>query len=855
MYAGKLSQVYARPLIPVLSALMAGIVSGVWFAGPSGLGPPVALFAVLPVILVSKRKRAALLPLVLFFGLGCWSVQSWSSPSLPVNHVSRFIDDKPWHIVGELAGHVEQFPDRTRFDLKVETLARGGASYQAGGLVRVTVLEPHKGLLAGDRLGLQARLSAVRNFNNPGRFDYRRYLAFRGILASASVPRKDLVIKMGPARGFRFDRAIGRLREAVARLIDRATSEEAARQETGQGPEPAPRAGNEISGLINALIAGDRSGVSPNMRDAFNRIGAGHLLAISGLHVGMVATLAFFCLRYLLSRSQRVLLAAWAAKGAAVLSLLPVLFYGFLAGMSPSTQRAVIMVALFLAAMVFEKERDDFNTLAFAAFVILTISPWALFEASFQLSFIAVFSILYALRHTPLAVQLKEGSNRYYRRLVLFLLVSISATLGTLPLTLYHFNQISIIGIFANCIMVPLVGFLVVPLGLTAIFFLPVSEIISISMMKVSAAIMELGVRLAFFMSGWPFAAARTVTPTLIEAALFYSLLWAALNFRRIRRRRSVAVVLALVVLIDVAYWINERYCRKDLRLTAIDVRQGSSTLIEFPAGPCMLVDGGGFYDNRFDVGAMVVAPFLWKKKIGAIDVVVLTHDHPDHLNGLLSIVRDFNVKEVWMMSWRPATESYNDLLQIITHKGIRMRGPQGLAMAQTINGVQIQALYPPADFWKRRTPGARRNANNCSIVLKISFKDVSFLLPGDIEAEAETELISLACSTLKSNVLFSPHHGSGKSSTPAFLRCVNPDVAVISSGTDNIFRFPHRDILERYHANGYRIFRTDRHGAIAMTTDGAGLSIEPFLAPGAGSDGHNIFHAGMVPAAGTMRR
>jgi competence protein ComEC len=335
---------------------------------------------------------------------------------------------------------------------------------------------------------------------------------------------------------------------------------------------------------------------------------------------------------------------------------------------------------------------------------------------------------------------------------------------------------------------------------------------------------------LAVFFSKWPFAAVRTVTPTLIEIGLYYALAWVLFNFRQASRAKPLLIGLAIVALADVGYWASERYGRDELRMTVIDVGQGSSALVELPGGTCILADGGGFYDNLFDVGARVIGPFLWKRKIATVEILVLSHPDPDHLNGLLFIARHFNVREVWMNQEPADTEPYRDFLRVVSERDIRVVGPKDLVGPRLISGVQFQVLYPPVDFLERKAKDSWRTRNNNSIVLKVSFQNVSFLLPGDIEAEAEKELTYSGCTTLESDVLLVPHHGSRSSSTPELLQCVRPEIAVISSGWKNVFGFPHQKILKRYEARGCHIFHTGRQGAIAITTDGTHLSVKPFL-------------------------
>lgn len=807
------SRIYARPLLPPLAALIGGQVAGLHLPGAPG-ELPVVMVSLGVLVLLSGKKRIHFWLLILLFFMGHARIQTWIRPELPPNHVSRFADDQRWHVVGMIKGRPQLFAGRTRFVLKTETLYRKGLSQNVCGTIRVTVRGPVRGLRDGDRVACLARLRQVRNFNNPGGFDYRRYLAFRDIRATASVSHEASVVKTARGESNSFTRAVASSRDAVSDLIENATA----------GRPPASGA------VLKALLIGDKSNLSQETRDLFSRIGTSHLLAISGLHVGIVATLAFGFFRFALGRSERLLLGGWASKGAALFSLFPVLCYGFLAGMSPATQRAVIMVAVFLLSQLFERERDAVNTLALAAFVILIINPTALFSLSFQLSFAAVFAILYVLGHVRFLVQLKRRRPDLLTRLALFLGVSAAAILGTLPLSLYYFNQTSLIGLLTNCFLVPLIGFLVVPLGLFSVIVLPVSAAAALWVMKGSALILALAMDLAGFFSKSPLAAVKTVTPTLIEMVLYYALAWAVLNFRRAPWTRILLLGVSVLLLADAGYWIQKRFGRRQLKVTVIDVGQGSSTLLQFPGGPCMLVDGGGFHDNRFDMGARVVAPVLWKKKIASVDILVLSHPHPDHLNGLVFIARNFKVGEVWMTLESIDTRPYRELMQVISEKGIRVLGPKELIEPRTIGGVRIETLYPPVDFLARRPKEVWRTANNNSLVLKVSFKEVSFLLPGDVEAEAEKELAGMACDRLKSRVLVVPHHGSRGSSTPLFLNCVSPDFCIMSLGWKNIFRFPHEEVLRRYEAMGCDIYRTDLHGAVTMATEGRGLVVEPFL-------------------------
>jgi competence protein ComEC len=299
------------------------------------------------------------------------------------------------------------------------------------------------------------------------------------------------------------------------------------------------------------------------------------------------------------------------------------------------------------------------------------------------------------------------------------------------------------------------------------------------------------------------------------------------------KRLAQAAVVIVIVAGgVDVFYWLNHRFWHRDFRVTIIDVGQGSAALLELPGGYNLLVDGGGFSDpTAFDVGANIVAPFLWRKKIKTVDTLVLSHPNSDHMNGLLYIARYFNVKNVWSTGESSSVLNYHKFRKIIEKKDIQLTRFKPLLQTQHINGVQFKILYPPSDFVNRKKTEKWRNYNNNSLVLKVRFGSQTFLFPGDIMARAERELVEISGDELKSRVLIAPHHGSRTSSTDRFLDSVQPEVVIISSGWQNSEYFPHPHTLKRYKKRGYRIFRTSGDGAVAMSTDGRSLKIIPTLA------------------------
>jgi competence protein ComEC len=863
------SPIFFRPAIPLLIALICGILSGSELGGGEiWLGAIVVVSTVCVLRQAYRRHNGLLFALLLFFALGYLSITPWLEPRFPTHHIIHYAGAERWNITGTIVNQPQITNNRTRFILRVSNLADLRQSHNVTGKLRVTIVGQPPRIAVGDELRLNSRLRLITNFKNPGGFDYRRYMAFKGVWTTAYV-RGDRLVVTNRHRPLHLIEFVDSARRTLADLIDRS-------------------GGSAAGAVLKALIIGDRAQISPPIRQAFNRAGVGHLLAISGLHIGIVATVAFVLFHALMVRVKFLLWKAGTRKVAALLSLLPVIFYGTLAGFSPSTQRAVIMVSVFLLTFLFESEQDPLNTLALAALLILVADPPALFSISFQLSFSAVFAILYGLsRLQPRdALQPKPLPASWFFRvrskLVSFLLVSFLAICGSLPLVAYYFNQVSLIGLAANFVVVPLIGFVTIPLGLMGLFVLPLSVALASWCIKASLLILSFSLNIVTLIADLPFAAVKVVTPSLLEILCFYIMGWTLLNLRILDRPaiipppsdcgagdpiksttyfrppwsgsgilgkilkipsplagngpRSVKAVhitlvtVLMILILDAGYWLYQRYGSSDLRVTIIDVGDGSASLLELPGGYTILVDGGGFSDNSaFDVGEKIVAPLLWRNKIRTVDTLILSHPNSDHLNGLIYIARYFNVKNVWSNNEPHDTRGYAKFMEVIAQKNIRLAAFKDLPRRHRIGGVELDILYPPPEFLKFKETQKWRNANNNSLVVKATFESISFLFPGDIMADAEKELVRLAGRNLPSSVLIAPHHGSKTSNSKIFIEAVNPEVVILSSSRNGRFKFPHRTTLNRYSRQGCSIWRTDLNGAIHLSTDGRHLHVKAF--------------------------
>jgi competence protein ComEC len=808
--------IYFRPLIPLLIVLMIGIVLGASFPGQSLSACGVALICVLMIVRdILRRESATISPLLLFAAIGYLTIQPYVSPLLPPNHVSRFADDKEWEISGVIADEPVQNEKRIKFVLKAERLPRKDVKDdKVVGKIRITAdkKEHNPDLHFGDRISITGKLKRPHSFNNPGGFDYERFLAFQKIWVTAYAKT---ISKKDPEKGLRWH--LEDTRRKISDII----------KQYGEGKEETE--------LLRASIMGDQSGISSETYTQFQRVGVAHLIAISGLNIAVIGFVAFAFFLWLLSRFRFFLFRAWTKKGAAILSIFPVIYYGLISGMAPPALRSVVMVLVFQAAIIFEKEGDPINTLTVAALLILAAHPPSLFSVSFQLSFGCVFAMIYgALKMSELElITIREGSASEKSRFIRarefsfsFMYLSVCAIIGSLPITMFYFHQASIIGLLANIVFIPVYSYLVVVPGLTSVFAYPINTTLASYGIGFCAKVLNISLSIFKICSEQPLVAITTITPSYLEIVLFYGLCWALLNIRE-RIAKIAVVIILLIGLTDAGYWTYQRYFHKDLRITFLDVGQGNSALIEFPGGKCMLIDGGGFFDSSIlDVGSGVIAPLLLQKKIMTVDTLLLTHAHEDHIGGLPYIAENFNVKQVWRNGQGEESGTYLRFLEIIQRKKIDAPEFSKIfdhdEIINGINGVKLNILHPEKDF------KPHKKLNPDSIVLKLEYKDISILFTGDIDKKIEKKLVDKYKDALKSTILVVPHHGSKSSSSDLFLDAVKPEYVVISLGWKNRFNFPKSETIKKYLQHKAQIFRTDINGAISVSTDGNSLEIIP---------------------------
>jgi competence protein ComEC len=631
-------------------------------------------------------------------------------------------------------------------------------------------------LHAGERWQLTVRLKQPHGTANPYTFDFEEWMLERNLRASGYV------------RNNRDNRRLDALVKTPSYFIEhlREQVREHIQQVLGDAP---------YAGVLSALAIGDQAGIPQSQWQVFTRTGVNHLMSISGLHITMLGSFAFFVVYNLWRRSARLTLRLPARKAAAIAGLLVALLYALLSGFSVPAQRTVYMLATVAAALLSSRNVAPSQLLAAALTVVLLFDPWAVMAPGFWLSFGAVALILYVTANRLGKVHWLPEYGK----------VQWAMTIGLIPPLLAMFQQVSLVSPAANAFAIPLVSLVVVPLTLLGAV-LPLDWLLHLAHFAMSLCMSALE-----WLNQLPDAVWRQHAPPAWSIALGMSgVLWSLLP------RGFPARWLGLLLLLPMFLAIPEPPRPGELRLTIFDVGQGLSVAAQ-TRSHTLLYDAGPDYPGEADSGSRIVVPVLHAQGIAQLDTLVLTHNDLDHIGGAKSVLQAMPVGEV--LSSLPDD---HPLLQHLDNSRHCVDGQHW-----EWDGVRFEMLHPSMESYAE----AEIRDNDRSCVLRISTGGQSVLLAADIERDSEGRLLQLHADQLPATLLVVPHHGSSSSSSPAFVAAVHPPYAVFTSGYRNRFGHPRPEVVARYREAGSALLRSDKDGAILVDMDGGGFRLEGYRA------------------------
>lgn len=702
--------------------------------------------------------------------------------------------------------------DRTYLILEAEQAVEGDRRAPVCGRMRVSVMQDVPKLSFGDRILLKIALKGAENFSNPGGFDYERHLAAQGIFARGSLTSGGdiIVLREWPPRKANLRERVEQVRENISDWIGRV----------GEG--------GPMSEVMRALVVGDRWAAPEDVNDVFQRAGVAHLLAVSGLHLGLVASIVYFIALMALKSSERLMMAMDVRRVAAALTILPVIAYMLLAGSRIPTIRSAIMVCTYMIAVVIGRDDDLPSAIALAALAIMILWPASVVDVGFILSFGAVIAIAFMMPtiRNILGYKNPEEREKLWWRLKSNIasgfMMSAGIMLFTSPFVARYFNYFIPISPISNLIFIPLVGYGALPLGLMASLMHPVWPAGGDWLMFMGLKTIEYSIGLMKYFAMLSAPDRLVPTPTALETVLVMSLTVAAAKaLGRGGRARNIArfatLILALALVADGGVWYLLGKGRGDLRITYLDVGEGNAAVAVMPDGKVLVVDTGPIFGG-FDAGERIVGPYLLHERITRIDTIAISHPHSDHVGGLKWLADHFRVGEIWMADIGYSEDDVNKITDPAAKRGVPVRRLSVKTPPFDYGGARVDVWWPPR--------GAEvEDLNNASLVFRIRFGGASFLFPGDVGERVHEEMLD-GGGERRVTVLLAPHHGSRHGVTDLLLARLTPSWAVISSRYSMYSRFPSPEALAVLKRAGIRALRTDELGAIRFRTDGARMEV-----------------------------
>lgn len=762
--------------------------AGIAFCGLTGLSTQIALFIMLAgaaSAFISFRRKNFYLLLIFTFTVGIFwmSVDDVSQKRFPyekgdeVNVSGMAVENSTASLDQE--GHYS-------FLLKADSIDGRPCDYTL-----YIYADDGQKIVYGEYLRVQGSVMQAQKYANANAFNYEAYLKRNAIEGSVSAAFGGQIQKTGQRGGNLF----------LHFSSDTSLRFQAALSYLPQGQQ----------NLIKGVFLGEKAGLSDADKRLLAQTGIMHAFSVSGLHVGYI--ILFGMLLFGTSRKNRWLRLA-------IISSL-IIFYVSLTGLNPPIIRASLMGIVGLLAFSLDRKADTYTSLAIAAAVCLLWRPLLIFDAGFQLSFVAVFGILYL---APLFYKILPGNGFINRAFG----VTIAACLATIPLVAYYFYLLSFAAMSVSPLLVLLIGIVVI-LAFVGCIFSIFSVFLAVLPLIVGGWIMEFVYNLATWIGSWPISYVPVARPAIWSIVLFYALLLFLPFIFAKKGRWPVWIVILLLFLLLISpfgkqgdnsqYFADVAGNAKVMEVTFIDVGQGDSALVVTPQGNYILIDGGGKLNDSKWIGEKVLLPYLQSRGVKELDLVICSHPHDDHISGLLTAIDNLGTEALMTADVFAEVE-----LQKQLENKAALAGAKIIYVAAGERYLVEENIYLTIFAPYKGQSYDEDSANDGSLVAKLSYHEIDFLFTGDLEGE---NLDALSEQPVDAEVLKVPHHGSRSSFDADFYVQVAPQVVVISVGKDNSYGHPASVVTDYFQQKSIPIYRTDLHGGISFFSDGYALEVQ----------------------------
>ncbi len=706
--------------------------------------------------------------IILFFCLGfCWALLRVSADlSDPFDPA---IEGRVIRLTGVVSSMPKVYAGHVEFLFDVDDVIDDKKQhFPFSGTVRLKWYKTKEIPVPGEKWQFSAKLKRPYSFMNPGGFDYETWLFRQGIKATGYVRKHNINQRLALRDGYYIERFRYALAQEIKHYVDKP-----------------------LQGLVLALSLGDRSQLDSDQWRVFTHTGTNHLIAISGLHLGLIAGFIFFLTRTLWRQFYIATQFMPASTIAAIVAFLGAFFYAALAGFSLPTQRALIMIAVFLWGLLSARQLISSSVVCIAIVLILIMEPLAIIAVDFWLSFAAVILILYITRYR---ISAHNNLSRWLR-------LQCMLSLALFPLLIFWFKQVPVYSVLANLIAIPVIGFLVVPLILLAIIFIFPFPLVSAYIFGFIDKINNLHWSYLDMLSQLPYAIMPIATSN--KGILLLAMIGV---FILCMPKGLPARWIGLFFLLPLVFPPATQLKAGEFKFSLLDVGQGLSAVIQ-TRKHTLVYDTGARFSERFNIGNAVLTPYLRVKGVNHIAMLMVSHGDNDHIGGANALLENFNIGKI---------------LTSVPQKFSRNLATQCYAGQQwTWDGVAFEVLHPGLE--------SKFTGNNASCVLKVSSPRGAVLLTGDIEWQAEKMLLKNAREKIQADILLVPHHGSRTSSSNEFISAVAPKYAFFPAGYGNRFGLPKQAIISRYDAHGVESRVSYKTGELSVELNAEGLIIEQF--------------------------